>query len=628
MTEKLTSNAPLGAVIKVIGVGGGGGNAINSMISAGITGVEFVAANTDVQALQANLAPIKIQLGRELTKGLGAGANPDIGRDAALEDRAIIQEVLSGADMVFVTAGMGGGTGTGAAPIIAQVARELGALTLGVVTKPFAFEGRKRKGQCENGIYNLKNAVDTLITIPNQRLLSIAPPSMTMLESFKLADEVLVNAVRGISDIINVSGFINVDFADVKKIMSSMGMALMGIGTATGSSRATEAARAAISSPLLEDVDIEGATGLLINITSSSNMTLHEVSEACTLIQESAHEDAEVIFGHAFDDSMGEAIRITVIATGFDQASIALPVDTGAFRSYPTHANHNPHHQLSHPNANSHSTQNTASMHNTTNAHGVHAGHANANQMPRMPNTPFSGEARTSHSMAGGVGLQNVPRGTQGAGQNPPAPQNTIGYNNIPLRQPHEVGQPSFRSQPSHTSQSVQPSQSTAAPAGYENRAQSATNTLSTLSPQTRQSLAPQTSGAPQSAQASHAQGIGSQALHTAHAASQGTTMQNLGTTPQNGLGQARSMLDPLHSPEAMAKTKSEAEELTAWTLQNRSGFDETPGEKAHWLEDDERKATETALSLAEELSNVAIDDSDFETPAFLRRKEEPAKNA
>ncbi|MCA2960582.1 MAG: cell division protein FtsZ, partial [Silvanigrellales bacterium] len=541
MTEKLTSNAPLGAVIKVIGVGGGGGNAINSMISAGITGVEFVAANTDVQALQANLAPIKIQLGRELTKGLGAGANPDIGRDAALEDRAIIQEVLSGADMVFVTAGMGGGTGTGAAPIIAQVARELGALTLGVVTKPFAFEGRKRKGQCENGIYNLKNAVDTLITIPNQRLLSIAPPSMTMLESFKLADEVLVNAVRGISDIINVSGFINVDFADVKKIMSSMGMALMGIGTASGSSRATEAARAAISSPLLEDVDIEGATGLLINITSSSNMTLHEVSEACTLIQESAHEDAEVIFGHAFDDTMGEAIRITVIATGFDQANIALPVDTGAFRSYPTHSNHVSQQQPMHPNAHAHSN------HNTPNPNGMQgiahslSGHSSNSGMPRMPNTTFSGEARTAHSVSGGVGLQNVPRGTQGAHPVQAAPQNTIGYNNIPLRQPHEVGQPSFRPQapqgqnhqaPQGASRQASHDTSHQPTAGYESRAQAATNTLSALSPQTRQTHAPQNHGASQERSAQ----------------SLGTTMLNLGAASQQGFGQTRPSIDPLHS--------------------------------------------------------------------------------
>lgn len=246
--NKYSSNA----IIKVIGVGGGGGNALNTMIESGLSGVEFIAANTDVQALQSNLAPIKIQLGRELTKGLGAGANPEMGRNAALEDKAILQEVLSGSDMVFVTGGMGGGTGTGAAPIIAQVARELGALTVGVVTKPFTFEGKRRKQQSEHGIQALRQSVDTLITIPNQRLLSIAPPEMSMLEGFKLADEVLLNAVKGISDIINIPGRVNVDFADVKTIMSEMGMALMGIGTATGPNRAAEAARSAINSRFLK----------------------------------------------------------------------------------------------------------------------------------------------------------------------------------------------------------------------------------------------------------------------------------------------------------------------------------------------------------------------------------------
>ncbi len=319
--NKLSCNA----VIKVIGVGGGGGNALNTMIESGLTGVEFIAANTDVQALQSNLAPIKIQLGKELTKGLGAGASPDMGRNAALEDKAILHEVLSGADMVFVTGGMGGGTGTGAAPIIAQVAREIGALTVGVVTKPFSFEGKRRKQQSELGIQALKQSVDTLITIPNQRLLSIAPADMSMLDGFKLADEVLLNAVKGISDIINIPGRVNVDFADVRTIMSEMGMALMGIGTGKGSSRAAEAARAAINSPLLEDIDVEGATGILINITGSSAMTLHEISEASTLIQEAAHEDANIIFGAVIDESMGENIRVTVIATGFDQARVSYP---------------------------------------------------------------------------------------------------------------------------------------------------------------------------------------------------------------------------------------------------------------------------------------------------------------
>lgn len=319
--NKFRSNA----VIKVIGVGGGGGNALNTMIESGLSGVEFIAANTDVQALQANLAPIKVQLGRELTKGLGAGANPETGRNAALEDKALIQEVLAGADMVFVTCGMGGGTGTGAAPIIAQLARELGALTVGVVTKPFSFEGKKRKLQSENGIQSLRQSVDTLITIPNQRLLSIAPPDMSLPDGLKLADAVLLNAVKGISDIINIPGRVNVDFADVKTIMSEMGMALMGIGSASGLNRAAEAARAAINSPLLEDIDIEGATGILINITGSSAMTLHEISEASTLIQEAAHEDANIIFGAVIDDNLNDHIRVTVIATGFDQARVAYP---------------------------------------------------------------------------------------------------------------------------------------------------------------------------------------------------------------------------------------------------------------------------------------------------------------
>ena len=313
--DKLETNAR----IKVYGVGGGGGNAVNTMIESGLQGVEFVAANTDIQALSSNLSPVKVQLGKELTKGLGAGANPSTGQDAALEDKALIQEVLTGADMVFVTAGMGGGTGTGAAPVIAQVARELGALTVGVVTKPFTFEGKRRRLYAEKGIEELKNCVDTLITIPNQRLLSIAPPNMSMLDGFKLADEVLLNAVKGISDIINVPGRVNVDFADVKTTMMDMGMALMGIGTSGGSNRATEAARAAINSPLLEDIDIQGATGVLINITGSSEMTLHEISEASTLIQEAAHEEANIIFGAVIDENMGEEIRVTVIATGFDK---------------------------------------------------------------------------------------------------------------------------------------------------------------------------------------------------------------------------------------------------------------------------------------------------------------------
>ncbi len=309
--------APPGARIKVIGVGGGGGNAVNTMIKSGLEGVDFVTCNTDVQALKFSLATNKIQIGRELTRGLGAGADPDVGRDAALEDRTAIQEYLSGADMVFITAGTGGGTGTGGASVVAQIARELGALTVAVVTKPFTFEGKRRKKHADIGVARLREAVDTLITIPNQRLLQVATPGLSMMEAFKMADEVLVNAVRGISDIINIPGTVNVDFADVKTVMSCMGQALMGIGRARGEGRAIAAARQAISSPLLEDVDIEGATGILINITAGSDVTLMEVNEACSIIQEAAHEDANIIFGAVIDETLGEEIRVTVIATGF-----------------------------------------------------------------------------------------------------------------------------------------------------------------------------------------------------------------------------------------------------------------------------------------------------------------------
>ena len=311
------------AKIKVIGVGGGGGNAINTMINCRLEGVDFIAANTDLQALESNSAQIKIPLGHRLTKGLGAGANPDIGKNAAMEDRDRIAEVLDGADMVFVTAGMGGGTGTGAAPVIAEVARELGILTVGVVTKPFGFEGKKRRRQAEEGIQALARAVDTLITIPNERLLSVAGQKTTMLDAFRKADEVLLNAVQGISDLITIPGLINVDFADVKTIMSDMGRALMGTGRASGERRAVEAAQQAISSPLLEDVSITGATGILINITGGPDLTLFEVNEASTLIQEAAHEDANIIFGSVIDPNLSDEVRITVIATGFDQHQVA-----------------------------------------------------------------------------------------------------------------------------------------------------------------------------------------------------------------------------------------------------------------------------------------------------------------
>ena len=307
------------AKIKVIGVGGAGGNAVNTMIASKVPGVDFIAANTDVQALERNNAPTCLQLGRRITRGLGAGANPERGREAALESVNEIGELLEGADMVFVTAGMGGGTGTGAAPIIAQVARECGALTVGVVTKPFSFEGRRRMKFAEMGIERLEQAVDTLITIPNDRLLHVTSANSTLMDAFCLADEVLQHATQGVSDLITIPGIINVDFADVRTIMASQGRALMGMGVAADEGRAVAAAQQAINSPLLEDVTIQGAKGILMNITSGPNLRLHEVEEAASLIMEAAHEDCNIIFGAVVDPNMGEALRITVIATGFDQ---------------------------------------------------------------------------------------------------------------------------------------------------------------------------------------------------------------------------------------------------------------------------------------------------------------------
>ncbi len=306
----------LGAKIKVIGVGGGGCNAVNTMIRSGLSGVEFIVANTDSQALAANLAPTKIQLGNDLTKGLGAGANPEVGRKAALDDYEKISEYIDGADMVFVTAGMGGGTGTGAAPVIAKLAKELGALTVGVVTKPFMFEGRKRMKQASSGIKTLEESVDSLITIPNQRLLQIAGESLSLVDTFKKADEVLLHAVQGISDLINNTGFINADFADVSTVMANKGLSLMGTGISNGPDRAVKAATDAISSPLLEDITIDGATGIIVNITGNSSLSMHETNEAMTLIMEAADEDAEIIFGTVVDDEMGDEVKVTVIATG------------------------------------------------------------------------------------------------------------------------------------------------------------------------------------------------------------------------------------------------------------------------------------------------------------------------
>src|SRR5215831_12773339 len=304
------------ATIKVIGVGGGGGNEVNRMICAGVEGVEFIVANTDLQALQMSRASVKIQLGTKLTNGLGAGANPEIGRRGALEDADKVIEALEGADMVFVTTGLGGGTGTGAAPIIASLASEMGALTVAVVTKPFAFEGRRRMAQAERGLAELIDSIDTTIVIPNEKLLAVAQ-NAGFFESFRIADDILRQAVQGISDIITIPGIINRDFADVKTIMAGMGYAVMGTAVARGDHRASEAAQAAISSPLLEAGAIDGARGILINITGSSTLKLAEVNEASTIIQSAAHEDANIIFGAVQDEKMRDEVKITVIATGF-----------------------------------------------------------------------------------------------------------------------------------------------------------------------------------------------------------------------------------------------------------------------------------------------------------------------
>ena len=320
----LTEEQHLGAKIKVIGVGGGGGNAVNRMIQAGIKGVEFLVANTDLQAMRTSLAPVKIQIGGKLTKGLGAGANPEVGKQAALEDTDRILEALSGADMIFITAGMGGGTGTGAAPIIASLAAELGSLTVAVVTKPFGFEGKRRRVQPEQGIRSLRATVYTLITIPNERLLNFVERGTSLNDAFKIADDILRQAVQGISDLITVPGEINLDFADVKTIMHGMGMALMGTGVSSGEHRAVEAAQRAISSPLLEEASIEGAKGVLINITGGPDMTLFEVHEAASVIQEAADEEANIIFGTVIDARMKDEVKVTVIATGFDAATKGL----------------------------------------------------------------------------------------------------------------------------------------------------------------------------------------------------------------------------------------------------------------------------------------------------------------
>jgi cell division protein FtsZ len=310
------------AKIKVIGLGGGGSNAVNRMMAAKFTGVDFIVANTDLQALRASPAPQKIQLGARLTSGLGAGSNPEVGRNAAQEDKDTIKSMLEGADMVFVTAGLGGGTGTGAAPVVAAIAKDLGILTVAVVTKPFHFEGRRRQQQAENGMHELRNVVDTLITIPNQRLLAVVDRGTPLVEAFKVADTVLLQAVQGISDLILVPGLINLDFADVRTIMSGMGMALMGAGTGKGQNRALDAAQKAVASPLLDETSIEGARGILINFTGGPDMAIHEVEEAAKIVQEAAHEEANIIFGAVIDESLQDEVRITVIATGFTERKL------------------------------------------------------------------------------------------------------------------------------------------------------------------------------------------------------------------------------------------------------------------------------------------------------------------
>lgn len=334
--EKSSSTARM----KVIGVGGAGGNAINRMIDGGLNGVEFISVNTDLQALENSKSSSRIQIGRISTKGLGAGANPEIGKKAIDEDRDTIAETLEDADMVFVTAGMGGGTGTGAAPAIAEIAKDLGALTVGIVTKPFLFEGPKRMSRALKGIAELKECVDTLIIIPNQRLLSVVPKDTPLNAAFQIADDVLLQATKGISDLIAIPGLINLDFADVRTVMSEMGDALMGSGLSTGEHRAVEAAQQAISSPLLEDVSIEGALGVIVNVTGSDSMTLHEVNDATSVISEAAGEDANIIFGAVIDNNLQEEMRVTVIATGFNRNGRLSSIATNHRRIYELEDNH------------------------------------------------------------------------------------------------------------------------------------------------------------------------------------------------------------------------------------------------------------------------------------------------
>jgi cell division protein FtsZ len=328
---RLDEQKTAGARIKVVGIGGGGSNAVSRMVRVGLDGVEFIVVNTDLQALTQNVAPVKLQIGRKLTKGLGAGADPNVGRQAALEDTEQIIQALDGADMIFITSGLGGGTGTGAAPVVASLASELGALTIAVVTKPFRFEGKKRQVQAERGLEALRDCVDTIITIPNERLLSIIDRTTPLTEAFATADDVLRQAIQGISDLVLVPGLINLDFADVKTIMAGMGLAMMGTGVAEGSDRAVEAARRAISSPLLEGASVNGSRGVIINVTGGPDLSLVEVSEASSIVQEAADEDANIIFGAVIDPALHGKVKITVIATGFGPASAARPPGRHAY---------------------------------------------------------------------------------------------------------------------------------------------------------------------------------------------------------------------------------------------------------------------------------------------------------
>ena len=441
------------ARIKVVGCGGSGGNAVNTMINFGLEGVEFIVVNTDAQALNANSAPTKLNIGNSVTKGLGAGADPERGRKAALEDVQRIKELISGADMVFVTAGMGGGTGTGAAPVIAQLAREEGALTVGVVTKPFLFEGRQRSRRADYGLAALSETVDTLITIPNQKLLLLGDDELTFIDACRKADEVLYQAVKGISDLITQNGIVNVDFADVKTVMSNMGRALMGTGIAKGQNRARLAAEMAVASPLLDDISVEGATGVLINVVGGSDLKMREIQEAASLVQEQAHEDANIIFGASVDESLGENVKVTVIATGFDEAERQARADhaaqvAGGHRmvQVPQQIRHSPaqhpqtqHSQLAHPGP-SHQT------HPAHQGYGQHApqsyGAPPSTRMPAVQEQLSSRRLQNAHDVR--VAPAQTRLGTQSS-QPPASGPQSRGASSFPSSYDNDWDVPAFQ---------------------------------------------------------------------------------------------------------------------------------------------------------------------------------------